>query len=175
MNLADFESAAMPHLADIYRTACSLTGNASDGQDLAQDVYLQAWKSFHRFELGTNCRAWLYKILFHRMSHFRRKAHRYQTLPEENTLEQTLAAPVPAGDQLTDRQVLAALDRLSPQFREVLLLADVQEFSYKEVAETLEIPIGTVMSRLSRARAQLREDLREVAAGFGIGKKDQSA
>lgn len=165
----------MPHLPDIYRTACSLTGTASDGEDLAQEVYLQAWKSFHRFELGTNCRAWLFKIMFHRLHHFRRKAYRYQTLPEDSTLEQMLPAPPQVPDQLTDPQVLAALDRLPPPFRDVLLLADVQEFSYKEVAAALDIPIGTVMSRLSRARAQLREALAGPAADFGIGKKDQSA
>lgn len=165
----------MPHLTDIYRSACSMTGNATDGQDLAQEVYLEAWKSFHRFELGTNCRAWLFKILFHRLHHFRRKAYRYQTLPDESVLEQTLAAPAPLPDQLTDQEILGALDRLSPTFREVLLLADVQDFSYKEIAETLGIPIGTVMSRLSRARMQLRADLGGTAAGYGIGKKDQSA
>src|SRR5258708_20381820 len=73
IRVEDFEAAAMPHLADLYRSASLLLRDSSEAEDLVQEVYLEAWKSFHRFELGTNCRAWLFKILFHRLYHFRRR------------------------------------------------------------------------------------------------------
>ena len=166
-----FEAEAMPHLNDIFRTATRLLGERSRAEDIAQEVYLQAWKSFHRFETGTNCRAWLFKILFHCVNHHRRKWFRFPLLKEtEEFLETNLTSSPPIPDQLTDEDILAALDRIPADFRSVVLLVDVEEFSYKEASDILTVPIGTVMSRLSRGRKALREQLTDVARSHGIGK-----
>jgi len=161
----------MPHLNDIFRTAFHMLGDRARAEDVTQEVYLQAWKSFERFELGTNCRAWLYKILFHCVNHHRRKWFRFPQLKEtEEFLETNLASPSTLPEKLTDRDILGALDNIPDDFRAVVLLVDVDEFAYKEVAEILSIPIGTVMSRLSRGRKLLREQLADVARSYGIGK-----
>ena len=169
-----FESEAMPHLNDIFRTALRLVGDRAKAEDVAQEVYLQAWKSFDRFEPGTNCRAWLFKILFHCINHQRRKWFRFPTLKDtEEFLEANLTYTPPVPEHLTDEDILAALDRIPSDFRAVVLLADVEEFAYKEVAEIAGIPIGTVMSRLSRGRRLLREQLADVARSYGIGRAAQ--
>src|SRR6476646_3832593 len=148
-----FEVEAMPHLNDIFRTATRLVGDRARAEDVAQEVYLQAWKSFHRFESGTNCRAWLFKILFHCVNHHRRKWFRFPQLKEtEEFLETNLVSAPPIPDKLTDEDILAALDRIPTDFRSIVLLVDVEEFSYREASDILTIPIGTVMSRLSRGR-----------------------
>ena len=165
-----FEAEAMPHMTDIYRTAVRILGEKGRAEDVAQEVYLQAWKSFHRFEPGTNCRAWLYKILFHCVNHHRRKWFRFPLLKEkEEFLEANIIAPEPVPEHLSDADILAALGAVPADFRSVVLLVDVEEFAYKEAAEILNIPIGTVMSRLSRGRKLLREQLSEVARSYGIG------
>jgi len=164
-----FETEAMPHLPDIFRTATRILGDKAKGEDVAQEVYLQAWKSFHRFEPGTNCRAWLFKILFHCVNHHRRKWFRFPLLKEtEEFLESNLAAAEPVPEHLTDQDILRALDRIPVDFRSVILMVDVEEFPYKEAAEILSIPMGTVMSRLSRGRKLLREQLSEVAESYGL-------
>jgi RNA polymerase sigma-70 factor (ECF subfamily) len=166
-----FEVEAMPHLNDIFRTATRLLGDRARAEDIAQEVYLQAWKSFHRFEPGTNCRAWLFKILFHCVNHHRRKWFRFPLLKDtEEFLETNLTAPSPLPEKLTDEDILAALDRIPADFRSVVLLVDVEEFAYKEASDILAVPIGTVMSRLSRGRKALREQLTDVARSYGIGK-----
>lgn len=173
----EFESAALPHMNDMYRTAARVIGNRSEAEDLVQETYLQAWKSFHRFEPGTNCRAWLFKILFHLIQHHRRKWYKSKLVQEsdEMLLQDTVAYDPPVPQHLSDEDVLAALEKISVQYREVVLLADVQEFSYKEVAATLGVPVGTVMSRLSRGRKLLRAELSGVAEGYGIREKGKSA
>ena len=168
--MEDFEGAAMPHFPDLYRTARLLAQNPAEAEDLVQEVYLEAWKSFHRFQSGTNCRAWLFKILFHRLHHFRRrwvKAAREDALVHSSEQE-SLAAETPIPQEIRDEDVLRALSKVPIEFREVVLLADVEEFSYKEIAETMKLPLGTVMSRLSRGRNLLRRELVEVAVTFGI-------
>lgn len=161
----------MPHLNDLYRTALRMTGDRGHAEDLVQEVYLQAWRSFEHFEAGTNCRAWLYKILFHCVSHHRRKLFRFPLLKQnEEFLEVNLVQPPPSAEKITDEEILSALDAISSEFRAVVLLVDVEEFAYKEVAEILGVPIGTVMSRLSRGRGLLRKRLAEVARSYGIGK-----
>jgi RNA polymerase sigma-70 factor (ECF subfamily) len=169
-SLERFETEAMPHLDDIFRTATRILGDRARAEDVAQEVYLQAWKSFHRFEPGTNCRAWLFKILFHCVNHHRRKWFRFPLLKEtEEFLEANLVQPASVPEHLTDTDILAALDRIPADFRAVILMVDVEEFAYKEAAEILSIPIGTVMSRLSRGRKLLREQLADVAKDYGIG------
>lgn len=165
-----FEAEALPHLDDLYRTAARVVRDRAAAEDLVQEVYLQAWKSWAKYEPGTNCRAWLYKILFNKIDHHRRRqAARARWLADDDAQLDFAAAPRPApAAEITDAQVLAALDRLPARYREVVLLADVQEFSYREIADVLQVPAGTVMSRLSRARAQLRAALAGSAREYGV-------
>lgn len=166
-----FEAEAMPHLQDIFRTATRILGEKGRGEDVAQEVYLQAWKSFHRFEPGTNCRAWLFKILFNCANHHRRRWFRLPLLKEtEEFLETNLTYTPSIPEQLTDEEILAALDRIPADFRSVVLLVDVEEFAYKQASDILSVPIGTVMSRLSRGRKLLRGQLADAARSYGIGK-----
>lgn len=166
-----FEAEAMQHINDLYRTALRLTRSRIDADDLVQETYMQAWKSFDQYEPGTNCRAWLYKILFNKYDHHRRKMitrAKYVTEADDLVFELSPGTEsVP--ETLTDREVIEALNALPEHYRSVVLLADVHEFDYKEVAEILQIPIGTVMSRLSRARTRLRQALAATAVSYGIG------
>ncbi len=168
----EFEAEALPHLDELYRTAVRLLGgDRTEAQDLVQDVFAQAWKSFDRYEPGTNCRAWLYRILINKARHYLRARYTRKVIPlseGSGGVPEVSGGLVPVPERISDREVLNALDRLSAEHREIVLLADVQEFSYKEIAEILEVPVGTVMSRLSRGRAVLREALAEYAREYGI-------
>lgn len=165
-----FETEAMAHLDNLYRTALRLTMKQADAEDLVQETFMQAWKSFKQYEPGTNCRAWLYKILFNKYDHYRRKKYTQAKYIQEADdfvfLNTSYNAPIP--EHLTDKEIIAALNKLPEHYRSVVLLADVHEFDYKEIAEILSIPIGTVMSRLSRARQQLKKSLAGVAKEYGI-------
>lgn len=164
-----FEAEAMPYLNDLFRTASRMVASAADAEDLVQETYLQAWKSFHKFQQGTNCRAWLFAILFNKIRHYYRAQYSAKiVVVDDETLAQVPAPEAPAADTIRDEDILAALEKIPVGYREVILLADVQEFPYREVADILEIPIGTVMSRLSRARGLLRKGLVEVAKEYGI-------
>ncbi|HEX4948884.1 MAG TPA: sigma-70 family RNA polymerase sigma factor [Blastocatellia bacterium] len=164
-----FEAVALPHLNDLFRAARHTLGDASEAEDIVQETYLQAWKSFHRFEPGTNIRGWLFKIMFHVMDHHRRKWLRLKWKSDsDEVLLETLTYEPETPQRLTDEDVIAALDKLPENFRAVVLLADVEEFSYKEIAEMLNVPIGTVMSRLNRGRKLLRTALADYAATCGI-------
>lgn len=172
-----FEMEAMQHIDDLYRTAKRLTRNETEADDLVQETYMQAWKSFGQYELGTNCRAWLYKILFNKYDHHRRKQYtqsKYFQEADELVFELS-AATQPIPEFLTDREIISALDKLPEHYRSVVLLADVHEFDYKEVAQILDIPMGTVMSRLNRARTQLKKSLAGTAREYGIRSANLAA
>ena len=167
----EFEKAALPHLNELYRTAARLLGDGATAEDVVQETYLQAWKSFARFEPGTNCRAWLFKILVNTIHHYRRGWFNLRRVKEsEEILEHTAAGAPPAPERIAQREILRALRRLPADYRVAVLLADVEEFSYKEIAGLLDVPIGTVMSRLSRGRKLLREQLSGLARSYGIGE-----
>ena len=165
----DFDREAWPHFREITRAALRLTRRPAEAEDLASEVFLQAWKSFGKFERGTNCRAWLYKILWNVNQQRSRKKVPFTLGAEgEALLAETLAAEEPTPTEIKDEEVSAALDAISPEHKQILLLSDVEEFTYKEIAAILRVPIGTVMSRLSRARAALRERVRGTSAAAGI-------
>lgn len=166
--LAVFEAEAMPHWKDLYRMAVRMLQNPERASDAVQEAYLLAWKSFEKYEVNTNCRAWLFQILFNVIRHERRNWFKWITGKEEDLAMTDQPAPLPLPDTLTDSAILSALDALPQQFRMVVLLTDVEEFSYKEASQILNIPIGTVMSRLSRGRALLRTQLEEVARSYGL-------
>ncbi len=167
----EFEAAALPHLNDLFRTATRLLGSSTEAEDIVQETYLLAWKSFDRFEPGTDCRAWLFTITFNAVRHYRRRwFDRRVTGETAQILEETASYTSPVPEELTDQDVLLALDGIPPEFRAVVLLADVQEFSYKEIAAILRVPMGTVMSRLSRGRQLLRIALGELARSYGLKK-----
>lgn len=169
-NFDSFEAVALPHLNDLFRAARHTLGDAAEAEDIVQETYLQAWKSFHRFEVGTNIRGWLFKIMFHVIDHQRRKWLRLKWKSDsDDVLLETLTWEPETPQTLTDEDVLAALNKLPQNFRAVVLLADVEEFSYKEIAAMLNVPMGTVMSRINRGRKLLRTELADYATSCGIG------
>jgi RNA polymerase sigma-70 factor (ECF subfamily) len=155
---ARFEAEALPHLRSLYGTAYRLTHNAHDAEDLVQETLLRAYRAFDRFREGTNIRAWLYTILYRVQTDAYRRAGR-----SPGTVELTGEGPAvpPPQDALAmgGEDIERALARLPPPFRTAVVLRDVEEFSYDEIARIMEVPIGTVMSRIHRGRAQLREML----------------
>lgn len=166
---AQFESEAMPHMNDVFRVAMRMLRDQAKASDAVQETYLVAWKSFHRYERGTNCRAWLFQILFNVVRHERRNWFKWLTGAKEDVADvAVLTAAEPVAVHLEDKAILAALDRIPEQFRAVVLLVDVEEMSYKETSSILGVPIGTVMSRLSRGRTLLRSQLADVARSYGL-------
>lgn len=181
---ARFERDALTHLDQLYGAALRMTHNRADAEDVVQEAYAKAFASFHQFKPGTNLKAWLFRILTNTYINGYRKAQRRPQLSDDENVEDwqiaraashdasgLRSAEVEALDAMPDSQVLAALDNLSDDFRQVVLLADVEGFAYKEIAEIMGTPIGTVMSRLNRARKQLRAQLVDVAGARGIGPK----
>ena len=180
---ADFAEQAMEFMPALYSAALRMSRNRSDAEDLVQETYLKAYRSFGGFEQGTNLRAWLYRILTNTfINTYRSKKRRpAETELDEGEdlhlfrrlggLEAVLAARS-AEDELmdwfTDAEVKNALEALPESFRIPVLLADVEGFSYKEIAEMLDIPIGTVMSRLHRGRKSLQKQLYEFALDRGL-------
>jgi RNA polymerase sigma-70 factor, ECF subfamily len=161
-----FEELAMPLFDQLYNFAHWLTQNREEAEDLVQETYAKALKGFSSFQLGTNFRAWMYRILRNTFLTSRTGLRATSTVPldtEDDGPELAVERENPETIlmRLTDSQRLqTAIDALPVHYREILLLCEVEEMSYQEIAETLSIPIGTVMSRLSRARKSLRDGLR---------------
>src|SRR5689334_18233390 len=165
---AAFEREVLPHVDRLFRLAMWLERNRDDAEDVVQETMVQALRSFHRFQPGTNCRAWLITILQRVVSNRRRAKGRAIVVSDpDDRIAQTVPFVPPVPHELTDELVLASLRRLPAVFQEVIVLCDVEELSYKEAAEALAIPIGTVMSRLHRGRAQLRTELAAAEASEG--------
>jgi RNA polymerase sigma-70 factor, ECF subfamily len=184
----DFEREAMPHLDVLYATALRLTRSGSDAEDLVQDSLLRAYRFYDRFEAGTNLRAWLLKILTNTFINRYRKAKRERTFLEgadagtagEGMMSRgamrSLASPVDAAQRrLLAQEIERALDQLPDDYRVMILLADVEELSYREIAEVVGCPIGTVMSRLHRARKLLQLHLVDQAVQLGIVPESEVA
>lgn len=179
---ARFERDAMEYIDQLYGAALRMTRNPTDAEDVVQETYAKAFASFKQFRPGTNLKAWLYRILTNSYINSYRKAQRQpQTGNGDDIADWQLAraashdstglpsAEAEALSMMPDSVVTEALNSLSPDFRQVVLLADVDGFSYKEIASIMDTPIGTVMSRLNRGRAQLRKMLADHAAELGIG------
>ena len=168
-----FEAEAMPHVDRLFRIAMWWERDRREAEDLVQDALVQALKSFHRFTIGTNCRAWLVTILHHVRSN-RRRAKQRQPVAEdaEGRLEETLAFVPSVPQHITDEEILTALRGIPEPYQDIILLCDVEEMTYKEIASALAIPLGTVMSRLHRGRSLLRQQLAgtSVAAGYAGAK-----
>jgi RNA polymerase sigma-70 factor, ECF subfamily len=163
---AAFEQAALAHLDSLYGTALRLTRRPPDAEDLVQDTYLKAFRSAHQFQPGTNLKAWLFTILHNTFRNLRRHEGRSPVDVDSDTLDHAIET-TPGG--LSPEQILtsatidadlkAALDALPAAFREAVWLRDVEELSYAEIARVLDVPIGTVMSRISRGRHALYDAL----------------
>lgn len=172
----DFETEAMPHMAGLYRVAMFLTRNKDEAEDLVQETFMQALKSFHRYEVGTNCRAWLTTIMYNLNLTRLKKARRMLIADDpEDKLAETLPFEPEIPQTITDEEVIGALEKISESFRQVVVLSDIEEFSYKEIASILGVPIGTVMSRLSRGRKALRLELAGYARNYGFGDNQKIA
>jgi RNA polymerase sigma-70 factor (ECF subfamily) len=161
-----FEQLAMPHFERLYNFACWLTHDRQEAEDLVQETYAKALKGFSSFQPGTNFRAWIYKILRNAFLTSRTGLKATATVPldlegEEETLPTVTETPESILLQRSDGQLVQqALEQLPVAYREILLLCEVEEMSYQEISAALSIPMGTVMSRLSRARKALGNGLR---------------
>lgn len=162
----EFEDLAMPLFDSAYNFAYWLVQNQNDAEDLVQETYLKAFRGFASFQPGTNFRAWIFQILKNTFLSARSRQQRWEaaTLSSDEILQELPASSDSIESILLERSCLdairGAIDQLPLIFREVLLLCDVEEASYREIADILSIPIGTVMSRLARARKAVRESLR---------------
>src|SRR5438309_5751040 len=177
----EFEGLALEHIDPLYSAALRLTKNERDAEDLVQDCYLRAFRFFDKFERGTNMKAWLFKILTNTfINKYRRRvkervvvegAAREATNERFVTREPTESSANPEEyffEKLLSDDVIRSIDQLPIDFRLVVILADLQEFSYKEIAEILDCPVGTVMSRLYRGRKLLQKNLLSYAVEQGV-------
>ncbi len=181
-----FESEALPHLDSLYSTGLRLTRDPKDAEDLVQDTLLAAYRFFDRFEAGTNCKAWLFKILTNTF------INKYRRRVREKEMKDSIGTGFDAGDApslmsedvaaasrdpegtmigaLVSDQVRDALEQVPYDYRLAVVLCDIEEFSYKEIADIMDCPVGTVMSRLHRGRRMLQKELRSYAEEQGIVK-----
>ncbi|MEN9923838.1 MAG: hypothetical protein RIS09_1352 [Actinomycetota bacterium] len=180
-----FESEALPLLSTIYSGAYRLTGDPNSAEDLTQETFLKAYAAFDQFESGTNIKAWLFRIMQNTfISQYRKESKApHQTSVDEledwqlSALESTATTTLPSAEMqalrsMPDTVIVEALKQLPEEFRIPVYLADAEGFSYAEIAEILDIPMGTVMSRIHRARVRLRALLADYARELGVLKND---
>jgi RNA polymerase sigma-70 factor, ECF subfamily len=172
-----FEQDVVPFMSQLYPAALRMTKNASDAEDLVQETIAKAYTAFHQFRPGTNLRAWLYKILSNTfINSYRKRRREPATTLGANFQEDwqvstdPLAPPAPSAEaealgRLADSDILRALRELPEEFRVAIFLADIEGYPYREIAEMMGTPLGTVMSRLHRGRTKLRERLAVYAPG----------
>ena len=184
---AEFEALALPYLDQLYSAALRLTKNEKDAEDLVQDAFMRAYRFFDKFERGTNMKAWLFKILTNTfINRYRRNVKERSIVDgsERDTVNERFIlreaseyAENPEHyffERLLSDDILRAIDQLPIDFRMVVILADLQEFSYREIAEIIGCPVGTVMSRLFRGRKLLQKTLRQHAIDCGVLPEDES-
>jgi RNA polymerase sigma-70 factor (ECF subfamily) len=179
-----FREEALPLLDSLYGAALRMTRNPSDAEDLVQETMLRAYRAFHTFEPGTNLKAWLFRILTNAYINTYRKRQRepqkvsadeiqefdlYQELKDHDPQFQQTPESIVL-DSLVDSDILEAIEELPEQFRLAVMLSDVEGFTYAEMAEIMDVPMGTVMSRLHRGRKALQKRLWDVARDKGIVK-----
>lgn len=180
---ADFADDAMPFMNQLYATAMRMTRNPADAEDLVQETYLRGYRGYERFEAGTNLRAWLFRILTNTyINSYRKKQRRPKETDFEDVEDLYLYRRIGSGDAaslgqsaedvllegLTEAEIKEAVENLPEQYRLAVLLADVEGFAYKEIAEILDVPIGTVMSRIHRGRNRLQKALYEFGRARGL-------
>jgi len=184
----DFENTALPHLSSLFGAAFRLTRNPRDAEDLVQDVMLRAYRFWDSFEPESNCKAWLFKILTNTFINQYQKSKRHREALNAAMSEQEATDGVlvhegamsqrdPEGillDQSMSEDVARALAELPADFRLAVVLCDVEGFSYKEIADIMDCPVGTVMSRLHRGRRLLRQSLRDFAVAQGFVRGDSA-
>ena len=184
---ANFEQDAMQYTRQLYSAAMRMTRNPADAEDLVQETFLKAYRAYHTFQEGTNLKAWLYRILTNTyINKYRKESRRpsevdlgtvedmylYRRLGSEESAEAARTTEDRVLDGLVESDIKEAVEELPESFRMPVLLADLEGFSYKEIAEILEIPIGTVMSRLHRGRKAMQKRLWEYAKQRGLLPED---
>ncbi len=184
---AEFEALVMPHLEPLYGTAVRMTRNPQEADDLLQDTCLKAYRFLDKFQRGTNFKAWIFKILTNVFINRYRKLQRdrevrgevekdghYAHILAQGPAQDALRPEEMILDRLMSDDIREALEKLPPDFRMAIILSDVEEFSYKEIAEIMDCPVGTVMSRLYRARRQMQRLLYRHAVDRGFIQADEA-